>query len=387
MLRWILLTTLLLAAPLAAAPRATKEPDKKDGTGINVEIQGQILENDANDPVRNHPGKIHVVKLPAGKSVQIDMKSTDLDAYLRIEDSNGKQLAQDDDSGGNLDARIKFMVPKEDTYKIYATTFGGGTGNYTLTVKELGGAGKANLAKAIKLDTPTAAKATELAAALDENDAKDEKQQNSPAKQYEVEFSENTLYQIDLMSGDFDAFLRILDKTGTEIAFDDDGGEGLNSRILFVPPSKGSYRVVATALGGGAGNYNLTIAHKAKTTKADPKAVHELGKDGLAIGAQLTVQDAKDTVQANSPCHIHQVKLSSKKTYVVDMISSSMDSFLRIEDGNNNEIASDDDSGGHLNARITLQPTADGTYRIITTCLDGRLAGQSGGYVLLIREQ
>src|SRR5205814_1343809 len=65
---------------------------------------------------------------------EINLKSTDFDAYLRLEDSAGKQLAEDDDSGGNLDSKIVFKAPKDDTYKIIATTFAPATGNYTLTV-------------------------------------------------------------------------------------------------------------------------------------------------------------------------------------------------------------------------------------------------------------
>lgn len=82
-----------------------------------------------------------------GKRYTIDLVSRDFDAYLRLEDSTGKQLAEDDDSGGNLNARIVFQAPKDDTYWIIATTFLGGTGNYTLSIREGGvandkGAGK-----------------------------------------------------------------------------------------------------------------------------------------------------------------------------------------------------------------------------------------------------
>jgi hypothetical protein len=370
--------------PLVAAPRPTETKGGEGGT--NFEIKGQIVDNDPPDPVRKHPAKIHVVKLPAGKTVQIDLVSTEFDAYLRLEDSAGKQLAQDDDSGGNLNARIKFAVPKDDTYKIIATTFGGGSGNYTLSVKEVGGAAKANVAAA-KLNAPTAAKATEIAGQLDANDPMDPIFNNSPAKFYEVELSEGTLYQIDLTSTDFDAYLRIFDKNGTQLAFDDDSGGDLNARLFFLPPAKATYRISATSLGGKTGAFNFSIAHKAKASKVDPTKVLEVGKDGLAVGGELTAKDAKDRVQANSACHVHQVKLAANKTYVIDMISGNLDSFLRVEDSGNNEIASDDDSGGSLNARISLQPTADGTYRIITTCLQGTGRQPTGPYVLMIREQ
>jgi hypothetical protein len=66
-------------------------------------------------------------------------------------------------------------------------------------------------------------------------------------------------YQFDLRSTDFDAYLRVLDPNGTQIAFNDDfPGEGLNSRIILQVPTKGQYKVIASSLGGQQiGNYEF----------------------------------------------------------------------------------------------------------------------------------
>ena len=59
------------------------------------------------------------------------------DPYLRIEDANGKSLAEDDDSGGNLNARIVFQPPQTGTYRLIVTTFQARTfGNFQLTITE-----------------------------------------------------------------------------------------------------------------------------------------------------------------------------------------------------------------------------------------------------------
>src|SRR5262245_1729574 len=79
---------------------------------VDVTVNGQILESDAKDAVRLMPCKVHVLKLEKGNTYLINMVSTDLDSYLRIEDSTGTQLAQDDDSGGGLNARIRFVPMK-----------------------------------------------------------------------------------------------------------------------------------------------------------------------------------------------------------------------------------------------------------------------------------
>jgi serine protease Do len=78
----------------------------------------------------------HVVTLRAGVTYTIDLRSADFDAYLVLADDDGRILAEDDDSGGGLDARIVFRAPYTGDYEIYTTTYSpGAVGNYTLIVR------------------------------------------------------------------------------------------------------------------------------------------------------------------------------------------------------------------------------------------------------------
>jgi hypothetical protein len=74
------------------------------------------------------------------KTYQIDMSSKveGFDSWLRIEDADKKQLAEDDDSGGNLDARILFMAPEDGIYRIITTTYASKfeTGPFNLRIQE-----------------------------------------------------------------------------------------------------------------------------------------------------------------------------------------------------------------------------------------------------------
>jgi DNA-binding beta-propeller fold protein YncE len=107
--------------------------------GIGVALS-QLGPNEPFDTKRiNCRRKVYLVSLQAGRPYSILMSSREFDAYLRLENSQGTQLDEDDDSGGNFDALIKFTPPKTDTYRIIATTCGGGTqGVFTLTVREEG---------------------------------------------------------------------------------------------------------------------------------------------------------------------------------------------------------------------------------------------------------
>ena len=65
------------------------------------------------------------VNLTAGQTYLVEMNvqgKTNLDPYLVLLDPNGKKVAEDDDSGGQLNALLIFKAPVTGTYQIRATT-------------------------------------------------------------------------------------------------------------------------------------------------------------------------------------------------------------------------------------------------------------------------
>lgn len=72
----------------------------------------------------------------AGQSVTISL-SGDFDTYLELRGPDGQVLITDDDSGGNLQARISdFRLPRTGTYTIVARSFGRDVGlSYTLRLE------------------------------------------------------------------------------------------------------------------------------------------------------------------------------------------------------------------------------------------------------------
>jgi hypothetical protein len=107
-----------------------EELPKVHDVGKGLRFAGEITDK--------APSVVYPVKLTAGKTYVIDMiaaKQVRLDPFLRLHDSAGKQLAEDDDSGGGLNARIVFRASVTDTYQITATRLTG-TGPFSLEVKE-----------------------------------------------------------------------------------------------------------------------------------------------------------------------------------------------------------------------------------------------------------
>jgi hypothetical protein len=251
----LLLSSVQLAGARGAVPeQAAQKEEPKNKSDKPLDVKGQLQDNDANDPARNQPCKIYMVKLKKDKTYVIDMASVDFDTYLRLEDSQGKQLDEDDDSGGGvngLDAQIVFTPEKDDSFKIVATRFADGTGNFALTVREL--AYKTGKVQALKDGR------LKVESKLTNDDPEDVLGPKNRYKIYTVKMVANRTYTIDLVSTDFDAFLRLTDAQFRKLAEDDDGGGDLNSRIVFIPKTDGSYHIIATSLDGQLGSYTLTV--------------------------------------------------------------------------------------------------------------------------------
>src|SRR4051812_18972632 len=86
-----------------------EEPKKEDPKKPAVKdliVNGELINADLKDKARTGSFcKTYTFKMIEGKSYQIDMRSTDFDSYLRLEDPEGMQVAADDDSGGFPNAR------------------------------------------------------------------------------------------------------------------------------------------------------------------------------------------------------------------------------------------------------------------------------------------
>jgi len=111
--------------------------------GGKGQLEGELTIGDPLDRVQRHSKcKVFTVTMTAGRTYQIDMIKklgagiAHIDPFLRLEDSDGNHLTSDDDSGGNLNARITFACPRNGTFRVVTTTFLGGTGLFTLKVEE-----------------------------------------------------------------------------------------------------------------------------------------------------------------------------------------------------------------------------------------------------------
>jgi len=119
-----------------------KQKDKQKEKVLEVGKKGINIDSDLNQNDKGYGdnkkhAKVYLVKLEKGKTYQLDMISDQFDAYLYLEDAKMNLLAEDDDSGGDLNSQILFKAEVEGTYRVICTSFGGAaTGNYTLRIEQ-----------------------------------------------------------------------------------------------------------------------------------------------------------------------------------------------------------------------------------------------------------
>jgi hypothetical protein len=211
---------------------------------------------------------------------------------------------------------------------------------------------------------------------LNANDPADPKL-DKPAKRYTIKLQKDKAYIIDLTTKDFDAYLRLLNKKGDELAEDDDGGGDLNSRIIYSAKANEDHQIVVTTFDGQVGKFNLKV--REFSLKGEAKA-RPIGKDGFTITANIAQGDRSPIGKLG---RIYSVQLKAGETYTIDLESATMDSYLYLFDSKNKLLDQDDDTGGDLNSRITYRATADGVYHILASTLDG---DETGEFTLKVRK-
>jgi hypothetical protein len=110
------------------------------GIACNTTVSGQLTTDDCRLELDNSFYDAWTFQAVAGQTVQITMRSTAVDSFLFLLDTNGFEIESNDDSGGGNDARMTVTIDTTGTYTIYANSFDAGeTGAYTLQLVCSGG--------------------------------------------------------------------------------------------------------------------------------------------------------------------------------------------------------------------------------------------------------
>ena len=188
--------------------------------------------------------------------------------------------------------------------------------------------------------------------------------------------------QVDLRSADFDAFLYVVGPGLGEGLRDDDGGEGLNSRLCMAITEPGEYRVVASSLSGDVGSFTLEVT--ALRGGTDGSCSEDGGGEEITDIALLPTEGRllslgddvegllreTDPVVFDSPAQAWAVQGQEGQAFSVDLISDDFDAYLMVEGPGLESWLNDDDGAGRCDARVTFTFPQTGIYLVVVSTLD-----------------
>lgn len=383
----VLAAALLFAAcasstPAADAPAPAPDAAPADGRLLRVgeTLTGTIVES---DPEWGDRGGFHLYRFEAreGDRLALTMTSEDFDTYLVVGDGTGgvfNPIAEDDDSGGMLDARIRFTAPRTGTFQVLAQGYAEyATGSYSISLQPM-----PELRPAVAMPiTPGAS----VEGQLDDSDAL-EPDEEKHYDLYTFDAEAGHRYAIDMTSDAFDTYLIVGTGTGEafeEITRNDDGAGSTDSRVMLEPETSATYAVRATSFNGLAGGaYTLTVR---EMQPRGPATVTPI-TFGQTISASL--DDADQMSDDGSLYDVYTFRGTEGQRVGITMRSATLDSYLQLGEprGPQDEFwgdYSDDDSGGDLDARIVATLWRDGEFHVQANSL---YPDEVGSYTITLEE-
>ncbi len=194
----------------------------------------------------------------AGQRVAIEMRSSEIDAYIIMRSPEGTQTDNDDFEGLGTNSRIELTLTETGEYNVYATTFRPGeTGSYEIVVTDLSARPQATAPPAAA-SSGNVANNQAVNGSLTGSDPTMTEGQHYDVYTFTGRRGQNV--SIDLTSSTFDTFLMLIFPSGEGVEDDDGIAGSTNSRISGALPEDGEYTVVATSYSAGAtGAYSLRM--------------------------------------------------------------------------------------------------------------------------------
>lgn len=260
----------LVAVRNGSAPLVAQQSPFMQGTDrpaqkitLNGEpIQGQLTRNSAVLPADNSYYDAYSFEGRSGQRVSIEMNSASIDSYLILLSPQGRDLFQDDDSGGNRDAKLVFTLPEDGMYTVLANSYGSReTGSYDLRVAEAAGNSRSAALPVSGTQQTTFGLPMRESGVLGPDSPIFERD-GSRYEEFAFEGTAGQRVNISLSSQEFDPFLILVGPDGEVFEYNDDiSPSSLNAGLSVTLPATGRYLVVANALdSSGLGRFTLDVS-------------------------------------------------------------------------------------------------------------------------------
>ena len=352
---------------------ATAPPQCEVDIGLNQDVFGSWESDCASTHRSGRYAKYFIFTLPTSQEVTIDLQSS-TDTYLFLlngSGQNGSVIESDDDGGDGYNSQIVRTLPA-GTYTVEATTYSSattGTFNVSITTAD---------------QLPVTQCEAEISPNQDvsgswESDCAATHRSGRYAKYFTFTLAGSQEVTIDLQSST-DTYLYLLNGAGQDgsvIESDDDGGNGLNSRIVRTL-SAGTYTVEATTYAGGqTGEFTVSVSVAALSL---PQCEVEIGLNQDVSGSWES--DCTATHRSGRYAKYFTFTLAGSQEVTIDL-QSSTDTYLYLLNGAGQDgsvIESDDDGGSGYNSRIVRTLPA-GAYTVEATTYS---SGRTGSFTVSV---
>jgi len=233
------------------------------------------------------------------------------DPYLILYDANGAVLVENDDgSAGGTAASLTYTASASATYYVEAGDDDSGTGGYTLSVAEAGSTSD---------DYPATVATTGSVAPG--GSASGRIETTSDRDWLAVNLTAGQVYNFALngaaTGGLSDPYVKLFNAAGTQLAYDDDGGPGLNSLLSYTATQSGTYYVEASGFRGSSGTYELTVlAGPADATPPSVLSFNPSDESGSAsTGTNISIGFSEPIVRGTGTLYLKTLAGSIVETY------------------------------------------------------------------------
>jgi hypothetical protein len=322
------------------------------------EIVHGALQDDAGP---EHTGALYRLTGWPGATVRITLESDEFDTVLRIRDSLGYAEENDDASELGTNSRLLYTFETDTFLDIVVAGFYGAVGSYRLLVEEHSEPDYSELVDGHELSPG------ETVFGLLGHGSGEYRSGIAQRFTCSVETGEEIL--VDLASSAFDPFLTLVTPSGREFT-DDDGGDGVNSRLSVSAPESGTYQIFASSYDGtGTGAYEITLS------LAPP------------MNSLLTIDGYLSPGAPRSPdgylFRNYQFDAESGDRIVIDLVSDEFDTYLELHNPDGVVIAENDDHQGSSNSRLDVTIPVSGRYSVVVR---GFLTDPGGNFHLTVRQ-
>ena len=241
----------------------TERPPTRITIG-NRTIQGELGRDSELLPADDSYYNAYSFEGREGQRILVEMDSAEFDPYLILLSPQGQDIAQDDDGGGNLNARLSFTLPEDGTYTILANSYSPReTGAFELSLSEDNSpaASSSQQARPVTGTTGTIYQPSFQLTGVLSPQSETLESDGSRFEEYFFEGSAGQRLAISMSSQDFDTVVFLVGPDGDMVAYNDDvSSSSLNSGMSVTLPQNGVYTIIANAWDStGLGQFELSV--------------------------------------------------------------------------------------------------------------------------------